>query len=124
MVGLVWVGFSGVLETGGGDPIIVHCNGENGSGDLPHHVCVADTGELDCHSSVLAASRLIFLSEKLARPWKESRRCTTVAIAAHSSKARVILVYFNQERAEQSYCTTVLWSDRTELMKCSEGQRS
>jgi hypothetical protein len=46
----VWFGlgwFSGGLETGGGwgDPIIVHCNGENGSGDLPHHVYVADTGE-------------------------------------------------------------------------------
>ena len=41
---------------------------------------------------------------------------TAVVRYAHSSKARVarvILVYFSQEGAEQSYCTTVLWSDPT-----------
>ena len=62
MIGLVWEVFLVYWKLAGeGDPILVHGNVESGSGNLPHHVCVAGTGGLDCHSSVLVASRLLFL---------------------------------------------------------------
>ena len=61
-VKLVWVGM---------DPIVTRCNGENGSGNLPHQIYVANSDCPDCHTGVLGASRRQFLSEKLGQ--EESR---------------------------------------------------
>ena len=59
--GLVWFALCLTEKAGVGNPIFTRGNVEKGSGTLPNQFFVADTDRPDCHSGVLAASRLFVL---------------------------------------------------------------